>query len=326
MSNIFRKPISILFLVIFCSLFFVNGVIFSAEQSTENRISMQKPTTPPLVSTEWLASHIDDRNLVILDIRSDKTPIKFSEGHLPNSAFALYTEFMFDPAPDVPSEILPRADFEKLLRKLGVNNDSLIVIVYPGRIPKDIMCATRVFWTLDYYGVNNISVLDGGFSKWRNEGRPITTEMKKILPGNFSLAFTKTKPENLATLEEVINAVKNKSPILLDSRSPSDYTGKTKQAFVPIGGHITGSVNYFAPLYLHADLTFKSAQQITYELQNLGISRDKPIITDCNSGMWSTVAWFALKKIARFDNVASFDGGVAEWVNRGKFTLEKDNP
>lgn len=324
MSNIFRKHISILFAAIFYGLFFVNGVIFSAEQSTENRISMQKPTTPPLVSTEWLASHIDDRNLVILDIRSDKTPIKFSEGHLPNSAFALYTEFMFDPAPDVPGEILPRANFEKVLRKLGVNNDSLIVIVYPGRIPKDIMCATRVYWTLDYYGVNNVSVLDGGFSKWRSDGRPITTEMKNILPGNFSV--TSTKPENLAMLEDVRNAVKNKSPILLDSRSPSDYTGKTKQAFVPVGGHITGSVNYFAPLYLNADLTFKSAQQITFELQNFGISKNNPIITYCNSGMWSSVAWFALKKIARFDNVASFDGAVAEWVNRGKFQLEKDNP
>jgi thiosulfate/3-mercaptopyruvate sulfurtransferase len=104
----------------------------------------------------------------------------------------------------------------------------------------------------------------------------------------------------------------------------SDYTGATAQPFIHEKGHISGAVNYFAPLYLNADLTFKPVKQISYEMSLLGITGDKPVIAYCNSGQFATTAWFALKKVAGFKDVSSYDGSVSEWVNRGKLPLDKD--
>ena len=139
--------------------------------------------------------------------------------------------------------------------------------------------------------------------------------------GNFVVASE--NHANYATLDQVIEYSGKAGTVLLDSRMVSDYIGTTKQDFIPESGHIAGSVNYFAPLFLNPDLTFKKAKQIGYEMSLLGITKDKNVITYCNSGQFATTSWFALKEIAGMDKVSSFDGSVAEWVNEGRLPLTK---
>lgn len=277
-----------------------------------------------LVSVGWLKEHIKDNNLIIIDVRSKETAIQFSEEHIPNSVSASSVYFQVDlpSQTNIPYNVPPKDEFEKLLRNYGVNKDSKIIIVYSGLIPKDIMCATRTFWTFDYYGLDDVAILNGGFGKWKKENGEITKEIYTPPQGNFSVE--KLRTENLAQLADVKLATTDQNMVLMDSRMNSDYIGKTKQYFIPEFGHIIGSVNYFAPLFLNADLTFKSAKQINYEMALLGIKKDKNIITYCNTGQFSSTAWFALKMIANFPQVSSYDGSISDWVNSGKLPLKSD--
>lgn len=278
---------------------------------------------PPLVSTDWLEEHMEDENLVILEIRSGETSIKFEDAHIPNSVFASSVYFQKNTDPNIPNDIPSKEEFESLVSKLGISNDSNVVIVYPGLIPKDIMCATRTYWTFDYYGMTNISILDGGFGKWKREGRQLSNQIREPVAGNFTVNTIINT--DLANLSDVKAAVNSKDHVLLDARMSSDYVGSTKQPFIPEVGHISGSINYFAPLLLNPDLTFKTAKQITYEMALLGITKEKSIITYCNSGQFATTAWFGLKEIAGMENVSSYDGSVSEWVNAGNLPLEADH-
>lgn len=298
--------------------------IGAESQTEELQLTAETSENSNLVSTQWLREHINDENLVIIDVRSGETAIKFSDEHIPNSVSASSVYFQIDlpTQTNIPYNIPSEEEFEKLVRDYGVNTDSKIVIVYPGLIPKDVMCGTRTFWTFDYFGVDDVAILDGGFGKWKREGGEITSEIFEPNLGNFSVE--KKRTEDLAQMEDVKSAIDNPNVILLDARMTSDYIGKTKQDFIPEYGHITGSINYFAPLFLNPDLTFKSNKQISYEMALLGIKKDKTVIAYCNSGQFATTAWFALKMIADYPNVSSYDGSVSEWVNLGEYQLQKD--
>jgi len=297
-----------------------NSSYVNSVKNTEDDKSM----ISSLTSTEWLNNHLNDRNLVILDVRSGDTKIKFEDEHIPGavSVSSVYFQTDYPSQTNIPYNIPPKETFESIVQKLGINKDSKIVIVYPGLIAKDIMCGTRTFWTLAYYGMDNISILDGGLGKWKRDGYKITNEVKTPVIGNFKVE--KTNDAILASLDQTKNATLSKDSILLDSRMVSDYVGKTKQDFIPEFGHISGSVNYFAPLFLNADLTFKSPKQIKYEMGLLGIKDGMNIISYCNSGQFATTAWFALSEIAGFKGVSSYDGSVSEWVNKGHLPLVKD--
>jgi len=311
--------------LLICGAFFFtfNNLSFAYADNTAVTVSQIEGT--PLVSTDWLEKHMGDENLVVLEIRSGETAIKFNDAHIPNSVFAssVYFQTNYPDKTNIPYDLPSKEEFESLVSKLGISNDSKVVIVYPGLIPKDVMCVTRTYWTFDYFGMNNISILDGGFGKWKREGRQLSTQIAEPVSGNFSV--TTIKNEDLANLDNVKAAVNNKDYVLLDARMSSDYVGSTKQAFIPEAGHISGSINYFAPLLLNPDLTFKTAKQITYEMALLGISKDKSVISYCNSGQFATTAWFGLKEIAGMQNVSSYDGSVSEWVNKGDLPLEADS-
>jgi thiosulfate/3-mercaptopyruvate sulfurtransferase len=130
---------------------------------------------------------LQDPNLLILEVRSGDTAIKFTDAHIPNAVFAssVYFQTNYPDKTDIPYDIPSKDQFEKLVRNVGVNNNSKVVIVYPGLIPKDIMCATRTYWTFDFYGMDNISILDGGLGKWKRENRSITNQIREAVIGDF---------------------------------------------------------------------------------------------------------------------------------------------
>jgi thiosulfate/3-mercaptopyruvate sulfurtransferase len=277
----------------------------------------------PLVTVDWLNGHLSDKDLVVIEVHSGETKIKYSDEHIPGSVFAssVYFQKNMPTETNIPYDLPSKDEFEILARKLAINNDSRIVIVYPGLIPKDVMCATRTFWTFEYYGLSRVSILDGGLGAWKRAALAVNNIA--VSPKYGNLAVGDENHSVLATLGAATENFGKAGTIFLDSRMASDYIGTTKQDFVPEFGHIPGSISYFAPLFLNPDLTFKNAKQVTYEMSLLGITKDKTIITYCNSGQFATTAWFALKEIAGMEKVSSFDGSVAEWVNQGKRSLIK---
>ncbi len=126
----------------------------------------------------------------------------------------------------------------KYLQKqiIRINQDSRVVIVYPGLIPKDVMCATRTFWTFDYYGMERISILNGGLSAWKRAGYGVDNIPVNPRRGDF--AVQKLHEGILADLDQVKAGILDSGTVLLDSRMASDYIGKTKQPFIPETGHI----------------------------------------------------------------------------------------
>jgi thiosulfate/3-mercaptopyruvate sulfurtransferase len=299
-----RKTLSML---VFRSLF-IAGIFASAPARDAS----------PLVSVDWLNGHLSDKNLVVIEVHSGETKIKYTDEHIPGSVFAssVYFQKNMPTETNIPYDLPSKDEFEILARKLGITNDSRIVIVYPGFIPKDVMCATRTFWTFEYYGLSRVSILDGGLGAWKRAS--LAVDNITVSPKYGNLAVGDENHSVLATLEATIENFGKIGTVIIDSRAASDYIGKTKKDYVPEPGHIPGSISYFAPLFLNPDLTFKNAKQIVYETSLLDITSDKKIITYDNSGQFSTVSWFALKEIAGMEKVSSFDGSVSEWVNRGK--------
>lgn len=281
-------------------------------------------TNNSLVSVEWLKSNLNNENIVVLEVHSGETKIKYADEHIPGSVYAssVYFQTNLPDKSNVPYDIPSKENFEKLIQDLGINNETKVIIVYPGFIPKDVMCATRTFWTFSYYGMTNISILNGGLNAWKRAGYPVDNNNVAINKGNFKVKDISSNV--IAIFQDVKSGVNESNTILLDSRMVPDYIGKTKQPFVNKYGHIPSAINYFAGLFLNPDMTFKNEKQIKFEMSLLGIKPEMKIITYCNSGQFATTSWFALREIAGFKNVSSYDGSVADWVNKGKQQLVKN--
>lgn len=263
-----------------------------------------------LVSTDWLEKNFNSKNLRILEVSVETG--QFERGHIPNASNINWHTDLVDP---VQRDIASRANFEKLLRNAGVNQDSTIILYGDN----NNWFAAWGAWIFDVYGVNNVKLLDGGRKKWEAEKRPLSVKVASVKPGNI-----KVGEANLALrayLPDVLSVAKqeNTNTQLIDIRSPDEYNGKV---FAPAGiqelavraGHIPGAVNVPWGQAVAADGTFKSADELRKIYAAVGVDGSKPIITYCRIGERSSHTWFALKKILGYD-VKNYDGSWTEYGN-----------
>lgn len=311
--------------------------------STASAATIKRPG--PLVDTEWLAHHLDAPGLVLLDVRADTASFTQKSGSASSSAapgIATCGPKKSGKNPEIAGHIpkarlwdwktvrakrtmdgmeldgmVPTKDaFETLMRDLGVNNDSLIVITADGSDTPTLTFATRAYWTLKYYGHDNVAVLDGGTAKWKNEGRPLTHEPTQASPkGNF--AARAERRELFASGAEVEQAMKNKNAQVIDARTADFYLGQSKKDYVYAKGHIPGAKNVS-----HTDLAdpksraFKSRDELKKMLADAGLDPQKPAITYCDSGHLSTGQWFVMHELLGNKNVKLFDGSMHEWTKK----------
>jgi len=218
-----------------------------------------------LVKTDWLAEHLDDPNLRVVDARK---PEDYAAGHIP-SAVSIPPEVTFDP--EAPKGIIgPPEQMAELFGSKGINHKVHVVIYAEG---KDT-AAARIFWTLEYYGHPNVSLLDGGFTKWQTEGREVTTEEPEVTPVEFSV---EVHPEMLSTREEILEKLAQEGVVFLDARSEEEYKGRDVRA--KRGGHIPGAVNVdwrenFTPGEVPV---FKSPAELEELYLDAGVTRDKEV-------------------------------------------------
>lgn len=276
------------------------------------------PLTLPgsLVTTQWLADHLDDPSLVILD-GSFKlpgvTPVAsedFAARHLPGARF-----FDIDKVADhgipLPHMLPSAADFERHAAELGISNDS-VVVVYdtPG-----LMSAGRVWWTLRSFGHDKVAILDGGLKKWLAEGRPVTAETPVTTPGrfraNYDPAAVRSKAQVLANLESHAEQV-------IDARSAGRFTAEEKEARPGLrSGHIPGSLSLPFNLLTNPDTgEILDASDIRKAFEAAGLDFAKPVIASCGSGVTATALAFGLH-LAGKDDVAIYDGAWTEWGQPG---------
>ncbi|HWR14486.1 MAG TPA: sulfurtransferase [Terriglobales bacterium] len=257
-----------------------------------------KPAHPEmLVSTDWLANHLTEKNLVVVHIGPKVA--EYDEGHIPGARF-LPTEKIAAEKSSVKNELLATEQLVVNLEALGISNKSRVVI-YTG--PETATHATRLYWTLDYLGIaKKASLLDGGLAKWKSENRPLSKEATIV--AKRGVIRPKLQPKLIAHLDDVTAASQNKSQaVLVDSRPENRYHE----------GHIPGAMPLFwGHTVASASRTdFLNLDDIRKAYESAGIKPGSKLITYCESGFQATHGYFTAKYLGY--DVKMYDGSFQEW-------------
>lgn len=259
-----------------------------------------------LVATDWLAQNLNDANVSVLDLRS---PDNYRAGHIPNAVSAPLEQFAIRPDPSKPvtHELPPKKQIENLLVSLGVDNTTRVILYDEGRNN----LATRGLWTLEYYGHSGkVSILNGGFNKWKGEGREITRDVPRVKRVAFNTSVDESR---LATKEYLRANLGKKAILILDVRSPKEYRGEDRRA--DRGGHIPGAVNVeWTNNLVPETAVFKPFKALEELYQGAGITNDKEVVVYCQSGMRASHTYFVLRLLG-YQRVRLYDGSWQEWGN-----------
>lgn len=259
----------------------------------------------PIVSTEWLAANLTNPRLVMIDIRKVED---YREGHIPGAISAYYGMWVFSESIK-HTEYPPEDDLFDAIGDLGIRQDSIVVIICKTYTCFYQVMAPRVLSTLQYVGLENISILDGGQEKWVREERALS--MEPVIPKK-----TTYKGELNTTLHAEKSYVASRlgKAIFVDVRDPDWYSGKERQEFVEKAGRIPGAVNMPASEAYTELGTFKEKEELEAIVARVvGSDRSKEIITYCDAGRCCPTWAFILSRVLGYQNVKLYDGSFEEW-------------
>lgn len=265
-----------------------------------------------LVSTEWLAAHLEDVRVVdaswYMPNEKRKPATEFETAHIPG-AVHFDIDAIADQATDLPHMMPPPEVFAKTVGALGIGNDQTVV-VYDG---SGIFSAPRVWWMFKAMGHEQVKVLDGGFPKWKREGRAIENGPPASAARIFRASL---RPAIIRKFDDVMSIVKDNSAQIADARSPGRFTGSEAEPRAGVrGGHMPGAANVHFRTLLTADGTFKPPAQLREVFEGAGLDTQKPIVTSCGTGVTAAILMLALADIGAKD-VALYDGSWTEWGSR----------
>jgi thiosulfate/3-mercaptopyruvate sulfurtransferase len=278
-----------------------------------------------LVTTQWVADHLHDSNVRLLEVGWDKS--EFEGGHIPGTVAAWgYTDLHRASEREIPS----KSEIESMLSQAGIANNDTIVL-YGGFAN---LAAAMAFWVLNIYGHPDVRLLDGGRQKWLAEHRPLSTDIPSPEPTQYVAQKPDTKLR--AERELVADAIGRADCVLVDARPEDMYTGEYK-AGTAHAGHIPTAINIPATRILdsqgeflswqtpttNSDGTFKPVEELTLLFSAMGISPEKKVITYCLRGGLSTHMWFVLTKLLRYPHAIEYDRSWIEWGNLEDMPAEK---
>jgi thiosulfate/3-mercaptopyruvate sulfurtransferase len=273
-----------------------------------------------LVTTQWVADHLDDPGVRIVESNEDL--LLYSRGHIPGAVQIDWVGDLNDP---ITRDYLNRAQFEDLMRRNGIANDTFVVFYGD----KNNWWACYALWIFELFGHTRTAVMDGGRLKWEQEGRPMTREVPS-LPKTEYHAQDRADYKIRAFREDVLAHIAADRP-LVDVRSPGEYTGQLyhmegyPQEGALRAGHIRGAVNVpWARAANPGDGTFKPAEELRaiYEREQ-GLRSDDNVIAYCRIGERSSHTWFVLKYLLGYPNVRNYDGSWTEWGNLVGVPIER---
>ena len=271
-----------------------------------------------LVSTDWVAEHLDDPKVRIVE--SDEDVLLYDLGHIPG---AIKLDWHTDLQDQVARDFVDKAAFEALMRRNGISNDTTVVF-YGDR---NNWYATYTYWLFKYFGHQDARVMNGGRAKWEAEGRPMT----KDVPTYPETAYTAQEPDERirAYRDDVLKQVQSGKPTLVDVRSGPEYTGEVlhmagyAQEGAQRGGHVLGAQNIPWGTAANEDGTFKSPAQLKEIYEGKGITPDKNVIAYCRIGERSSHTWFVLQELLGYPDVRNYDGSWTEWGSLVKSPIAK---
>ncbi|MBI2887261.1 MAG: sulfurtransferase [Chloroflexi bacterium] len=269
------------------------------------------PRAELLVSPQWLADHLNNADLKVIDARGAG---RYTGGHIPGAA-NLPVARLDDPTSPIRSALLPAERFGTLLGNAGVSNQDRVVVYDDG----PGLMAARLFWAMHYYGHEQLAILDGGLTRWAEEGRPLATDSPSIQPQRYT---ARAQLDRGATKEEVSQRLGKEGTLLLDVRSLDEYTGAMVQA--ARGGHIPGArfLEWSTALADGASPALKSAEQLQKLLTAVGATPDKEIVTYCQGGVRAAHTYYVLRLLG-YDRVRNYTGSWGDWGNDPALPVEQ---
>ena len=285
---------------------------------------MSEPNPEPLVTPEWLAAHLADRNLLIVDIRSvvdGGARAAYEAAHIPGAIHTDYAKDGWRVTKGMASGLLPdTVALSELLGRIGLTPQRHAVIVSAGTNVGDFSAAARVYWTLKIAGHADTSILDGGMVAWRRDPlRPIETGAGRALP-SVPPYPVKLVPELRAELDAVERSVADGTAVLLDSRATNYFEGGAKSPQALRAGRLPGAVQLDHALAFDANAM---ALKPKADLVKLFASVPSgPVMNYCNTGHQAATNWFVLSEVLGRRGVTLYDGSMSEWTEEPARAVE----
>ena len=269
----------------------------------------------PLVGVDWLKAHLNDKDLVVLDIRSaiDGGGLKaYQTAHIPGSVHSDYDKAGWRVTRDnVPFMVPTTPELEKLIGELGIDEDTRVVVVPAGVNALDFGSAARTYWTLKYVGVKKASILDGGVAAWKAAGLSTESGDRKPSPKIFTATLDKSI---LAVASDVEAIEKNGGARLVDARPASFFAGKEKAPASKAYGHIPGALNIDSSDFYDAKTNkLKPKAALAHIASDV---KSGPTVAYCNTGHWAATDWFVLHELLGNTAARLYAGSMVEWTSK----------
>lgn len=269
----------------------------------------------PLVSTSWLAEHLNAPDVRIIDASwflpgSDRDPrAEYALAHIPGAVFFDIDEIV-DETSDLPHMLPSAVKFASRMRKLGIGDGARLVI-YDSQ---GLFSAPRVWWTFRAMGHEDVVVLDGGLPKWIAEGRPVEDGVPPPRERHFTARYSHDLVRDQAQVRRALASGKDQ---LVDARPAARFRGEAPEPRPGLrSGHMPGALNVPSSSVIAPDGTMKSAEQLTAVFEAAGVDLARPIVTTCGSGITASTLALALARMGR-DRTPVYDGSWADWGREG---------
>lgn len=282
----------------------------------------------------WLEANLNNKNIRVVDatiffdldeeemLRSGKE--QYQNHHIPGAVEANLFE-LSNPEAKLPFTIAKHGNFIKAVEKIGISNDTHVVIYDSGpQVGVEFSAsiwAARLAWQMLLAGLENISILEGGFDRWLAEKRPVTKEIKKYPPGELNLI---ERVEYFATKQDVINAIDDKRSVIIDALAPEQYRGEIAPYGDEKAGHIPGALNVFYGLMADpamGQLKDRNDLALLF-LETDALSPDISVINYCGFGVGAAWNFMILKHLGK-QKVSVYDGSMDEWTLDSSLPIEK---
>lgn len=282
-----------------------------------------------LVETAWLAEHLHDPDLRVVDMRGYVrtvqrdgsqealyvgAPEEYEQGHIPGAVYLDWTRDIVDLDDPVEAQIAPPDAFAQTMERLGIG-DQHLVVAYDTHPASQF--ATRLWWALRYYGHQNVVVLNGGLPKWQREQRPLSSEMPVYPPASFT---PRVQPGMRATAQDVLSSLNQPGTRLIDARENAQYTGQLARGHGR-PGHIPGAINVPREELIAPDGTFRSSEELHQVFSRAQVQPEERVIAYCNGGVAATTVLFSLAMLG-YPNLTNYDGSWNEWGSRADLPTE----
>jgi thiosulfate/3-mercaptopyruvate sulfurtransferase len=270
-------------------------------------------TVTPLVSTAWLKQHLQDPDVLVLDVRSaiDGGGVEaYQNAHIPGAIHSDYDKAGWRVTRGgVPFMLPTLPELEKLIGELGIDEETHVVVVPSGVHYTDFGAAARTYWTLKVTGVSKVSILDGGTAAWQADGHATESGPSKPSPKIFTASLNKAL---LAEAGEVQQIEQTGGATLIDARPASFFTGKERAPAAKAYGHIPGAVNLDSATFYDARTNRLKPQA---ELASIAVALPGgPAVTYCNTGHWAATDWFVLSELLGRKDVRLYYGSMVDWT------------